>query len=78
MWFGGGVGIATLSIESSSRGKYSLDGYAFDLRIGHTFYANGKQTLDGSFEITPGTVSDGAGTRLSIASIGVLVGYQYL
>jgi len=76
-WLGLGLGLATFAV-----GDASLDGYAGDLRLGHVIYANGKHTLNASFEVTPGHVSEklqyGGTFSLDVASIGLLFGWQYL
>ena len=82
-WVGLGLGLSSFGLDADgTSGDYSLRGYAGDLRVGHTFYANGEHTLNASFELTPGSVSEerqyGGEVSLTVASIGLLFGWQYL
>jgi hypothetical protein len=82
-WFGFGFGLATLAIDSpSDEDDFSLGGPGVDLRLGHTFYENGKHTFNGSIEVTPSFVKhdfdDGGRVAATVASFGLLLGWQYL
>jgi hypothetical protein len=81
-WLGAGFGIAVYGFDATGTGNdYSLRGYGGDLRLGHTFYANGSHTLNGSFELTPSHVSEnvyGSDIAFTVTSIGFLFGWQYL
>ncbi len=82
-WVGLGFGLSSFGIDADgTKNDYSLRGYSGDIRVGHTFYSNGKHTLNASFELTPGSVSEeleyGGEFSLTVASIGLLFGWQYL
>ena len=81
-WFGAGVGLASFGIDGeSAQDDYSLGGYGADFRLGHAFYANGKHMINASLEITPSRVSEErqyGDVSLTVASIGILFGWQYL
>jgi hypothetical protein len=82
-WLGAGLGLAMFGRESrTSSNEITYGGFGADLRIGRTFYANGKHTLNGSLELTPSQVSRedayGNDAEMNVASIGVLFGWQYL
>lgn len=82
-WLGVGLGLATFALDANDpEDDVSLGGYAGDLRLGHTLYANGSHTLNASVEITPGRVTQersyGGDYTLNVTSVGLLVGWQYL
>jgi hypothetical protein len=81
-WVGLGLGLETFGIDASApENDHSLGGWGLDLRLGHTFYENGKHTLNASVEVTPGHVSEETqygSADVSVASFGILFGWQYL
>jgi hypothetical protein len=82
-WFGFGLGLASLGLDSTNdKEDFALGGAGVDLRLGHTIYAKGNHTLNGSIEVTPSSVQqdfgDGYRIKVGVASLGLLLGWQYL
>ncbi len=89
LWIGGGIGYAiahrSYQNDFGETGDSTNDptGLALDLRVGYTFWKQARNSLNVSFEYTPGFYGEddyGALGRVSyqLNGMAVLFGYQYL
>ncbi len=74
-WVGAGVGLGFLvTVKSGGESDAkSESGLGLDLRAGLTSVLSGQHSLNFSFEVTPAFL-DG----ITVTSVGLLLGYQYL
>jgi hypothetical protein len=86
IWLGGGAGLSTFRLVggdcvSSSTNQCGYNGFGLDFRAGYSF-GDTQNTFNVSFEVNPGfySIDNGVGSSVSltVTSVAVLAGYQYL
>jgi hypothetical protein len=77
VWFGGGIGVGGLRADLHGDGDRTLLGFEADLRAGYTFTEGSENTINVSFELTPGYFTQNS-SRAMATGIALLFGYQHL